>query len=53
MKTIFNRSRSQSVELRQDFIMEAKRNYERTMHNRVHPVQGNPAAGSTLVSDCK
>jgi hypothetical protein len=45
------RSRSQSVELRQDFILEAKRHYERTMHNRVaYPVHAQATSGGTMVS---
>jgi hypothetical protein len=40
-KIIFNRSRSQSVELRQDFIMEAKRNYERNRQVQAHHVSAS------------
>ena len=48
---IICRSRSQSVELRQDFILEAKHHYERTMHNRVaFPVHAQATSGGTMVS---
>ena len=46
-RDFFIRSRSQSVELRQDFIMEAKRNYERTKQTQAQQV---PSSGHVVMA---